>query len=236
MLQPLTQRLKLMTLCAGLEFGAILLGLVSLGCFLTSLFGDGPWLLCLLPVLLCAGTIAFCTLYPKHLGRRADLSPYAIPILFSDFEGVCAALSAQRFEEDAALAFRRHPGCHVRLLVQHCPEFDQKAVSARRKVLNQAINRRHSISQWGSSEKILRGLRINLVVCQHLSDASESWLRRDPARLLERNEAIVNAVVCLDEHRLLLPAILAPLDWGTLRKYRTAVELLTGSLAVRVEK
>lgn len=234
--QTLNQRLKHMTLCAGVEFGAILAGLVCLGCFLTAFFDDGPWLPCLLLVLACAGIIAFCTLYPKHLGRKADLSPYAIPIPFSDFEGVCAALSAQCFEEDAAISFRKYPGCHVRLLVQHCPEFDLKVISARRKTLNNAINRRHSISQQGPSDVVLRRLRINLVVCQHSSDAAVSWLRRDTEGLLARNEAIVNAVVCLDAQLLLFPAILAALDWGTLRKYRTAVELLMSNLSDCVEK
>ena len=234
--QTLNQRLKLMTLCAGVEFGAILAGLVCLGCFLTALFGNGPWLPCLLLVLACAGIIAFCTLYPKHLGRKADLSPYAIPIPCSDFEGVCAALSAQRFEEDAALAFRKYSGCSLRLLIQHCTEFDQKAISARRKALNKAINRRRSISQWGPSSEVLKGLRINLVVCRKPSDAAVSWLRRDPEGLLERNEAIVNAIVCLEEQHLLLPAVLAPLGWGTLRKYRTAMELLAKSLSAGVEK
>lgn len=232
----LTKRLKIMAFCAGVEFCAILVGMVSLGCFLTALFGDGPWLSCLLPTLLCAGVIAVCHLYPKHLGRNTDLSPYSIPIPFSDFDGICAALTAQRFEEDAAISFRKYRSCSVRLLVQNCPVFDQKTISARRTALNKSINHRHSISQWGSSEKVLKRLRINLVVYQHQSDAAVNWLRRDPELLLDRNESIVNAVICLDKQLLLLPACLSPMTWDKVSKYRTALELLVSNLFGNVEK
>lgn len=77
---------------------------------------------------------------------------------------------------------------------------------------------------------------INLVVCGQENMDVLSWLQRDPVHLLERNESIVNAAVCLEEQVLLLPAVLDSLNLAQVRKYRSAVELLIGNLAPGVEK
>ena len=84
--------------------------------------------------------------------------------------------------------------------------------------------------------EVLKRMRINLVVCDSMNGHAETWVQRNAVHLLDRNESIVNAVLCQNEQNLLLPAILDGLSLPQLRKYQGAVELLTGSLAVCVEK
>ena len=218
-----------MTACARVEFCMVPVALIALGCLCTALFYGNFWLLWLLLFLVCACAIAFCTLYPKYLGTQVDLSPYEIPVSLPDYESVCAALSAAPVAEDAAVCFRKDHGITLRLLVQYCPQFDPEAISARRKALNRSINRHCGISQVGPMPDVLQRMRINLVVMDQYADSANLWLRRDPVRLLMRNEAILNCVICLEKKILYIPACLYPLNWNEIRRYRYAVERLIDS-------
>lgn len=236
MLQLLEKRIRIMTICARVELAAFLVGMVSLGCFLTGFFAEGIWIPFSIVSLVCIGIIAGCTLYPKQLRKNTDLSPYAVPIRTPDYESVCTMLTGSPIAEDAFVSFRKRNGCSVRLLIQNCMDFDQKALSSRRRTLNRMINQKYSVRQDGPSDVVRKQMRINLVVCRHSCDAARVWVSRSPEQLLSRSEAIVNAVICLEEQVLLFPACLDSLDLGEVVKYQAAAELLVGNLTADVEK
>ena len=236
MLPILEKRIRIMTICARLELVAFLVGMVSLGCFLPGFFAEGIWIPFAILTMICFSIIAGCTLYPKQLSEKSDLSPYTIPIYATDFESICVLLTASPIDEDGWISFRKIKKLSVRLLIQHCQQFNKKDLSSRRKTLNRQINLRFSVRQDGPADAVLKRLRVNLVVCQHSSDAAISWVGRDSVRLLSRNEAIINAVICLQTQELLFPACLDSLALGEVEKYRTAAELLINALTDRVEK
>lgn len=237
--QLMTKRIRLMTIYAYLEPTCILLGLFFAGMFLVVSFSAGSiWIRTIMAVfgLACFGVLIGIDQYLKHLNRQSNLSPYCFPIHASDLENLCAIFNATQIDSDGFFSFCQQNGFTIRLLIQHCPEYLPKEVSSRRKALNKKLNRSFPASQSGSMHEVLKRMRINLVVCDSMNAHAESWVRRDAAHLLDRNESIVNAVLCLNEQTLLLPAILDSLSLPQLRKYQGAVELLTGSLAVCVEK
>ncbi len=232
----LKKRIRIMTICARLELAAFLVGMVSLGCFLTGFFSEGIWIPFSVLTLVCIGIIAGCMLYPKQLRKNADLSPYAVPIQAPDFESVCTMLTGSPIAEDTFVSFRKRNGYSVRLLLQNSMDFELKELSSRRRMLNRMINQKYPVHQDGPSDVVLKRMRINLVVCRNRCDAACAWVARSPERLLSRNEAIVNAVICLDEQVLLFPVCLDSLDLGEVGKYRAAAELLISNLTVGVEK
>ena len=237
--QLMTKRIRLMTIYAYLEPICILLGLFFAGMFLVASFSaQSIWIRTITAVfgLACFGVLMGFDQYLKHLNRQCMLSPYCIPIHASDFESLCTIFNATQIDPDGFVSFLQRNGFTVRLLIQHSPEFLPKEVSARRKALNKKLNQSFPAPQSGSMHVVLKRMRINLVVCDSMNAHAESWVRRDAAHLLDRNESIVNAVLCLNEQTLLLPAILDSLSLPQLRKYQGAMELLTGSLAVCVEK
>ncbi|MBE6950273.1 MAG: hypothetical protein E7451_02935 [Ruminococcaceae bacterium] len=237
--QLLSKRIRLMTIYAYLEPISILLGLFFAGLFLVTAFsGQSIWIRIIMAAfgLASIGILIGFDQYLKHLKRQSALSPYCIPIHASDLERLCVMLSAAKVDADGFVSFRKHNGFTIRLLIQYCPEFLPKEVSSRRKVLNKKLNLRFPDSQSGSMHEVLKRMRINLVVCDSLNGHAESWVQRNAAHLLDRNESIVNAVLCQNEQNLLLPAILDSLSLPQLRKYQAAVELLIEHLIPRVDK
>ena len=73
MLPILEKRIRIMTICARLELVAFLVGMVSLGCFLTGFFAEGIWIPFAILTMICFSIIAGCTLYPKQLSEKSDL-------------------------------------------------------------------------------------------------------------------------------------------------------------------
>lgn len=237
--RTLEQRLNVMTLYARLEPVCIILALFFGGMFLVTSFSGQPFGIRSVTAVLglsCIGTIIFFDRYIKHLCLQCGLSPYRIPIHAADYESVCTMLTATPIDIDGCISFRKRKEISVRLLVQNCPDFLPKEVSLRRKALNKRINLRFPRPQSGPNFEVLNRMCINLVVCGQENMDVLSWLQRDPVHLLERNESIVNAAVCLEEQVLLLPAVLDSLNLAQVRKYRSAVELLIGNLAPGVEK
>lgn len=236
--QLFKQRIRIMTIYGWLEPIGILLGMFFGGMFLLTYFVTFTFEIVTAMALLGLASIGIVIALDQHikrLRRESDLSPYEIPIHAPDFERVSAMLTAQQIDADGAVSFRTRDGFSVRLLVQHCPEFEQTECSRRRKALNKRINLRFPSPAEGPFFEVMKRMRINLLVCGKRSDAAVSWVVGNSEQLLHRNEAIINAVLCLEEQVLIFPACLNSLSLAEVRKYRASAALLSGNLSRSVE-
>lgn len=235
----LSQRIRIMTIYGWIEAVFIPLGILFLGLFLLACVYSAPFLIRVVMAisgLMCIGSLVIFHQYIQHLRQRNDLTPYRIPISAKGYDTVRATLSAVTLDADGSISLRMRKRFAIRLLIQNCEDFDPKELSLRRKKLNQEINRHFSLSQDGAIYEVLNRMRINLVVCPRENAAAVSWLTRQPEQLLRRNEAIIPAVICLEEQLLLFPACLHPLNLAEVQKYRIAAEILIGQLSADREK
>lgn len=215
------------------------LGILFFALFLLACVYSAPFLIRVVMVMLgliCIGSLVMLHQYIQQLRRSNDLTPYRIPISVKGYDTLCAMLSAVTLDADGSISLRKRNRFAIRLLIQNCEDFDPKELSLRRKKLNQEINRHFSISQDGAIYEVLNRMRINLVVCPRENAAAVFWLTRQPEQLLRRNEAIIPAVVCLEEQVLLFPACLHPLNLAEVQKYQIAAEILIGQLSADGEK
>lgn len=179
-----------------------------------------------IPVCLCAGIIAFCTIISRP---RKELRPWRVRIRSAD---IVRSLGVSEIQKDAYAAFLSYEKKRVRLLVQYVPIFSKSELANRRKRANRAINARYQVPAEVPRTEIGLMLRINMVVCPEENEEMVTWVQHEAARLLTRNEAIINVAVVENTQELLFPACMGDLFFHQVSKYQVAAELLCSRLAL----
>ena len=162
--------------------------------------------------------------------KQSSVTLHQIQISYVNKESLIAAFNANQIMDDTYIVFRKKDDLRLRMLLQFIPRFDKEVLAKQRKNANKIINKQYNIKGNLPLYDALKMLRINLVICEEMSDSVLHWVERDTAKLMGRNESIINAAVVIKQRMLLLPDCPHGATYIEIRKYELAVKILCSSL------
>lgn len=176
--------------------------------------------------------IAVCSIILIYLGsvKPPPITTHQIPILCTKKDSLITSLNAGQILDDAYIVFQNINTFKLRMLIQFIPQFDKDILAIQRKKANRKINMQCHVKSNQPFHDALKMLRINLVVCEDLSDPVLRWVEHDTANLLSRNESIIQAAVILKQGVLLFPDCPHGLTYIEIKKYELAAKLLCSLL------
>ena len=142
-----------------------------------------------------------------------------------------SAFSATEVCDGAYISFQKHGKLTFRILIQYFPYYDKEKISKQRKKANQQINQAYHIKAEAPLFETLQTARINLIVCEEISDELIKWVECNTEKLLSRNESIINAAVVTKENIMLFPDCLHGPSYVEVNKYEAASRILCNSLS-----
>lgn len=180
-------------------------------------------LVILLLIILSLVVVLFLEVWKKKQGPGEI---YKIKISCTDRESLITSSNSIPICENANVIMLSKDKYKIRILLQFISIFDANILGKQRKVANRMINKQYRISSDLPMHDALKMLRINLVVCDEVSDSTYRWVERDTAHLLSRNESIVNAAIILNQGILLFPDCLPGPTYIEIKKYELAATIL----------
>lgn len=156
---------------------------------------------------------------------------YRIPVDFDNMDSIVCAFSAAKVCDGAYVSFRKYGKTTLRILIQWVPDCEQEQISAQRKKANRLINQAYPVKAEAPLFDALRMARVNLIVCDDLSDELIRRVERDTEKMLGRNESIINAAIALKDKTIVFPDCLHGPSYIEIQKYEAAAKTLCNSLA-----
>ena len=138
-------------------------------------------------ILLCIFLI-FCAESVKKKPESKEV--YQIRIEPTDKEYFASSNDAAPVCEDAYVILRNEGKYKVRILMQFAPEFDSNSLTKQRKTANRIINKKYNIQSNLPLHDALKMLRINLVVCDEMSEDACKWVGSNTELLLSEYSAL----------------------------------------------
>lgn len=162
--------------------------------------------------------------------KQSLVTLHQIQISYANKESLITSFNANQIMDDAYIVFQKKDNLRLRLLLQFIPRFDKEVLAKQRKNANKMINKQYNIKGNLPLYDALKMLRINLVICEEMSDSVLHWVERDTAKLMGRNESIINAAVVIKQGMLLFPDCPHGATYIEIRKYELAAKTLCSSL------
>lgn len=174
--------------------------------------------------------ILICFILIRVVGSaKKKLAPkevYQIEIPPTNKEYFISSNNAVPVCEDTYVILRNEGKYKVRILIQFAPKFDSNFLTKQRKTANRIINKRYNIQSNLPLHDALKMLRINVVVCDEISDNARKWVERNTELLLSRSESIVNAAAFANQGTILFPDCPSGLTYNEILKYELAARTL----------
>ena len=133
--------------------------------------------------------------------------------------------------DGAYVSFRKYGKTSLRILIQWVPDCGQEEILTQRKKANRRINQAYPVKAEAPLFDALRMARVNLIVCEDLSDELIRRVERDTEKMLGRNESIINAAIALKDKTMVFPDCLHGPSYIEIQKYEAAAKTLCNSLA-----
>lgn len=159
--------------------------------------------------------------------RNLPSEPFVLAIRYGEAEDVLRALKVSPVTKDAFYSIRPVGKTTVRLLAIFSDEKGTNLKAAKKRA-NAAINKLSEYKAEQPVYKALRMLRLNVVIAQR-ADGMEM----NSALLCSqgRNEMILEAVIFLQDRRLMIPCVPKGADIHEIQRYRTAAMMLADALS-----
>lgn len=176
--------------------------------------------------------ILICLIIMIYLisAKQSQIPSHQIHISYANKESLITSFNASQIMDDAYIVFQKKDDLRLRLLLQFIPQFDKDILAKQRKKANRMINTQYNIQENLPLYDALKMLRINLVICEEMSNSVLLWVERDTAKLMGRNESIINAAVVLKQGLLLIPKCPHGATYLDIRKYELAAKTLCSTL------
>ena len=218
-------RLRKMYVISSLELAGILLAVCGILGGLGFVLECKRWI----PGIFVAGGIGVLLIFciSRYEKKKPKLAPYQLRMENFTMEKLQERLNLEPVGDDGFYGRCQEDGVTYRLTVvtDECYGGD---ISAKRKRINAAFNRKyHPPHEIPMSEQSKR-LRINMVVLSTADEKLEKWVAGNTEMLLTRGEGILNVGVLMNEGILLIPALNTAPSLAELQKYQRMVKLVVG--------
>lgn len=174
-------------------------------------------------ILICLSLIFCIESFKKKLGPK---EVHQIKISSINKEYFISSNNAVPVYEDTYVILRNEGKYKMRILIQFVSRFDSNLLTSHRKIANHNINKKYNMQNNLPLHDALKMLRINLVICDEMSDDARKWVGRNTELLLSRNESIVNAAAFLNQETFIFPDCLSGLTYNEIIKYELAANTL----------
>lgn len=227
----LVQRIRTMKIFAVIELTCTIIGLIALvlGAEVI-LVGSGIQVgIVLLCISVCSISAIMCL--SRHIKcMETNVNAHVIQLNNMSLQSIIDAFGASVIGNKGYVAFQSIEKIDCRILIQHITHFDNSALVRQRKQLNRAINTVYQVKAKVSMYEAFSSLRINVIVCEKASPAVYKHLGQNAAKLLSRNESVVQIAIVLDEQVLLFPDCISALSLSQVRRYQIAAHCVCDAL------
>lgn len=172
----------------------------------------------------CFGVLA--CLYWRYDRHKTQLPVVQVPVSVESAAEIAANCCASEMSSRAYVGRQTFRGMGFRTVILYQNTYQPDQLKAAKKQVNNAFNRKRTVSSEGSMWTQNKKVRLNIVVLEHADQRLVQWVNKNPGMLLQRTEAILNIGVFLDQKTLLVPAVMENLTPNSVRKYHLAVEFL----------
>lgn len=168
----------------------------------------------------------------SYLKKKQNLRQvYRIPVDCENLDSVVCVFSAAKVCDGAYVSFRKYGKHTLRILIQCVPGCGQKQISTQRKKANRLINQTYHVKAEAPLFDALRMVRVNLIVCDALSEELIRRVERDTEKKLSRNESIINAAIAVKDKTMVFSDCLHGPSYIEIQKYEAAARTLCNSLS-----
>ena len=164
--------------------------------------------------------------------RQKPQIAHQISVRCTNKDALIALLHATQVSDETYLVMLDKENCRLRILVQYISKFDRERLAKQRNAANKKINAQYRVKTDLPFHDALKRMRINLVVCETMSEPLLNWVQRDAANLLSRTESVLNAAIILEQGILLFPHCQYGPTYIEIKKYALAAESLCTLLTV----
>lgn len=230
----LIQKIRIMKAFAVIELICLIISFITLalGAEVLLVGGSAQVGIVLFGLSVCSGIVIVCL--SKYLkGMEARAKTYVVPLNNMSLEAIVRAFSASEIGDEGYISFQSIKKIHCRLLIQRISQFNSSVLAQQRKQLNRVVNTKYHVKSTVSMFEALSSLRINIIVCETSSPALHHYIGQNPAKLLSRNEAVVQAAFVLDEQVMLFPDCISDLSYNQVKRYQIAAHCVWNAIAAR---